>query len=97
MAVKDTYGVGIDEPGDQELPSRQMQTFKLKLSTVTSRFQECADGFLRYRRGLLDSLDETVLADIEKRTGEDFVGTLVDGGEESASDKERHMTIWVIV
>jgi hypothetical protein len=94
--VEGTYSMGIDKPGDQELSSRQTQ--RLELSTVTDRFQECADAFRRYRRArwddLLDGLDETVLADIEESAGENFVGALVDGGNESADDKERHMTIW---
>jgi len=92
MVVKDTYSVGIDEPGDQELSSRQIQ--HLELSAVTDRLQECVDGFRRYRsaRGhdLLDGLDETVLADIKECAGENVVGTLVDGGDEGTDDKERH-------
>jgi len=92
MVVKGTYSVGIDEPGDQELSFRQSQC--LELSTMTDRLQECVDGFRRYRsaRGhdLLDGLDETILADIEECAREDVVGTLVDGGDNSANDKERH-------
>lgn len=88
--------MGIDEPGDQELSSPQTQY--LEPSTVVDRFQECVDVFRRHRcarrHDLLDGLDETVLADIDERAGENIVGTLVDGGDESANDKERHMTIW---
>ena len=95
MAVEDTYGVGVDEPWDQELSSRQTQY--LEFPIVTDRFQECVYAFRCYRRArwhdLLDGLDETVLTDVEECAGESVVGTLVDGGDESTDDKERHMTV----
>ena len=90
MVAEDTYSVGIDEAGDQELPSRQIQS--LELPTVADLVQECvhvSSGGL----DLLDGLDNTVLADVEECVGEGFVGTAVDRGEESARDKERHLTV----
>lgn len=95
VVVENTHGMGIDEAGDQELPSRQMQP--LELSAVTYLLQECVHVVRRYLRAswhdLLDGLYETVLADIEECVGEGFVGALVNGGDEGARDKERHIGI----
>jgi len=87
MVAEDTYGVGIDEAGDQELPSCQIQS--LELPTVADVIQEC----VHISSGGLDSLDDTVLTDVEECVGESFVGSPVDGGDESARDKERHLTV----
>jgi len=90
MVAEDTYSVGIDETGDQELASRQIQS--LELPTVADLIQECvhvSSGGL----DLLDGLDNAVLADVEECVGESFVRTSVDGRNESARDKERHLTV----
>jgi len=85
--------MGIDEAGDQELSSRQIQ--HLEFSTVTDLFQECIHVRSRHNRrargrDLVDGLDETVLADIDECVGDGFVGTLVNGGDEGPRDQERH-------
>lgn len=95
MALKHTHGMSINKPGDQELPSRQSQP--LELSTMTDLLQECihlsrCSPSVR-RRDLPDGLNETVFSDIEKRIGDGFVRTLINGGENGASDKERHLTL----
>jgi len=90
MVAEDTHSMGIDEAGDQELSSRQIQS--LELPTVADLIQEsvhvCSGG-----PDLLDGLDNTVLTDVEECVGEGFVGTPVDRGDESARDKERHLTV----
>ena len=90
MVAEDTYSVGIDEAGDQELASRQNQS--LELPTVPDLIQECVH-ICSGGPDLLDGLDNTVLTDIEECVGESVVGTPVDRGDESARDKERHVTV----
>ena len=92
---EDTYGVGIDETGNQELPSGQIQS--LEISTVADLFQECVHISSRnWDTGRLDlfyRLDNAVLADVEKCVSEGFVGAPVDRGDDSARDKESHLTV----
>ena len=87
--------MGIDEAGDQELSSRQIQP--LELSAMADPFQEYVHvSCLSWRTcwlDLLDGLDDAVLADIEECVGERFVGTPVDGGDEGTRDEESHLTI----
>jgi len=68
MAAVDTYSVGIDEAGDQKLPSLQIQS--LELSAVANLFQEHVHVSSRYRFAggldLLNRLDNTVYTDIEE-------------------------------
>ena len=89
--VEDTYSVGIDETRDQEFSPRQIQP--LELPAMADLFQECVHVPRLCQLDLLDGLDDTVLANVEECIGEGFVGALVDGGHESARDKESHLTI----
>lgn len=83
--------MGINKTRDQELSSFQIQF--LEFSIVSNRLQEC---FFRYRRTgrvSLDSLDETVIGNVDECVGDRVVVALVDGGYERATDEERHLII----
>ena len=96
MAVKGTYGMGIDKSRDQELSSGQMQP--LEVPGVTNGLQERIRGRGRCRRNadrdLIYRFDDTIMADVDARARDDFARAPVDGGDESAGDEESHMTIW---
>lgn len=91
--MKGTHGMGIDESGDQELSSRQMQP--VEVASVTDSLQERIGGRGRCRReDVIYRLDDTIMADVDARARDGLVGALVDGREESAGYKESHMTDW---
>ena len=92
IGSEETHGVGVNETRDQEFSFRQVQSLQ-SFSNVADFVQERFLGYWGIVRGcdLVDSLDQTVVADVDECAGDRVVGTVVDGRDERAGDEERHL------